>query len=382
MDSVWKTEIRDYSISPMLNSKGDLITSKIFSDPNGEIFQLYDGLTGKLKWEWQDFFAVERGFDGNDHFLYKDVLAISTRNTTYAIDAITGKTLWRDYQDTLYGDNFLTGDEDGFIYHGFRPFDVGNRLVYIWRTRYDVLNWEPVCQYLEPLELERIRTSNMVVTKNHLGEKILVYTLSIFRVIDGSRKETSKIIAYNLNTNKVMWEVDNTTNDISLTYWKTNLLSKDNKIFIFGEIGQSYALLAYDLMTGNRIWFRPIPDYGVGLYLYKDKIIPLINRHKVVEAMDINTGVTQWVKSYENDLNYDISFGFNDSKVYKNYLISTQCSKMLAINLDNGKEVYYDAPKVMGECLQFGIAINEEKRWFYVQDRKYINCYTLPSQIK
>jgi hypothetical protein len=68
--------------------------------------------------------------------------------------------------------------------------------------------------------------------------------------------------------------------------------------------------------------------------------------------------------------------------VYKNFLISTQCGKMLAVNLDNGKEVYYDAPKVMGECLQHGLAINEEKRWFYVQDRFYINCYTLPFQIK
>jgi len=382
MDTVWRSEINDYSITPMLNSQGDVIASKMFSDPKGEVFQLYDGVTGKLKWEWQNYFTVEHGFNGSDHFLYKDVLVLSGRNTTYSIDAISGKTIWRDYQDTLFGDNFLAGDDDGFIYHSFRPFKDGNRLVYIWRTRYDELNWEPVCEFEEPIELERIRTSNMIVAKNNLGEKVLVYTLHIFRQVAGARKEFSKVIAYNLNAKKVIWQIDNSTQDINLTFWKTNMLYKDNKIFIFGVIGQQYALLAYNLTNGELLWSKSIPDFGVGLYLYKDMIIPLINRTKRVEALNINTGNAKWVQTFENEIKYDVNFGFDDSKVYKNFLISTICNNLLSLDLENGKVVYYDRPKVMDDCLQFGMAINEEKRWFYIQDRRYINCYTLPFQIK
>jgi outer membrane protein assembly factor BamB len=381
MDTVWRTQINDYSITPMLNSEGDVLSSKMFSS-SGEVFQLFDGKTGKLKWEWKDYFSPESGFKGSNHVLYKDVLVLSRKNTSYAVDAITGKTIWRDYQNDLFGDNFLTGDEDGFIYHSFRPMNLDNRFVYIWRTRYDQLSWEQVCVFEEPMPLDRIRTGNMIIAKNKEGEKVLIYTLHIFREINGETKEMSRVIAYNLHTKKVIWNHDNSKQDINLTFWKTSMVSKGNTVFIFGVIGQEYVLNAYQVDTGKLLWSKSIPDFGLGLYLYKDLIIPLINRTRMVEALDINTGNAKWVQPFNDKPIYQINFDFDDSKVYKNFLISTVCDKLLALDLENGRVVYYEKPKVMYNCLQYGLAINEDKRWFYIQDRKFINCYKIPFQIK
>jgi hypothetical protein len=78
----------------------------------------------------------------------------------------------------------------------------------------------------------------------------------------------------------------------------------------------------------------------------------------------------------------DINFTFGDSKIFKNYLFSTQCDHLLVLNLDNGSIVYFKDISLPNGCLQFGLEINEEKRCFYVQDRMSVVCYKLPDEVK
>jgi outer membrane protein assembly factor BamB len=140
--------------------------------------------------------------------------------------------------------------------------------------------------------------------------------------------------------------------------------------------------MAYKIDDGLLAFVKILEEFGVGLHFYNDMVIPLLNGNALVAAYDVNTGVEKWNISFLDKGRYTVNFDFYDSKIYKNFLISTQCKKILGINLDNGKEVFFGTPNAMNDCLQYGLAINEEKRWFYVQDRRYINCFTLPVQIK
>lgn len=381
LDTVWRVEINDYSITPILNSSKNVLTSKMFNDSRGEVFQLRSGQSGELLWEWSDYFTPEHGFFGSSKMFYKDVLILSNSYKTYAFSSITGQTLWRDNQKGMIGDNSMAIDDEGYVYHTFRDIGNGNRNIYVWRTKYDQLKWEQIYVFSDTVDNGKMANMNIVVSKNTKGENILVFTPVMFRDFSGVNTYASKVIAYNIDERKIEWQVDYNLNNEHLQFWKTDMVAKNDKIYIFAVAGTKYFLQAYQIADGKLAFERSLPDFGVGMYFYKNMVVPLLNGNKPVTAYDLNTGALIWSLDVNNDQRW-INFDFEDSKVYKNFLISTQCGNILAINLDNGKEVFFDKPKVMGECLQFGLAINEEKRWFYVQDRKYINCYTLPFQIK
>ena len=382
IDTVWRSEIFDASVTPFTNGDGNVITSKTYSNPIGEIFEMREKNSGELIWKWHDYFSPEYSFRGASLIFKNDILLLSKSNNTYAIDSKSGKTIWKDRQANKLGDKSMAIDDDNYIYHGFRDVENGNRNIYIWRTKIDHLNWEEVFVFRDSVDNNRIASMNMVVAKNLKGEKLIIFTPVLFRTINNENIRISKVVAYNISLKKVEWQVNYNQDEFNLDFWKTNIIARNNKIYVFGVSGTNYFLLAYNTSDGKLAFTKSLQNYGVGLHFYKDMVIPLLNGNSPIIAYDINTGDERWRISFLDKGQHEINFAFDDSKVYKNYLISTQCGKMLAINLDNGKEVYYDEPKVMGQCLQFGLAINEEKRWFYVQDRFYINCYTLPFQIK
>jgi outer membrane protein assembly factor BamB len=120
LDTLWRSFIGGYSINPIMNSRKDILMSKVFYNPVGEIFKMFDGETGKLKWEWHDYYRPEEGFYDNGHILINDILILAASRNTYALNTLTGKTLWRTQPTNMYGEYKIFKDEDGYIYQGFR----------------------------------------------------------------------------------------------------------------------------------------------------------------------------------------------------------------------------------------------------------------------
>jgi outer membrane protein assembly factor BamB len=141
-------------------------------------------------------------------------------------------------------------------------------------------------------------------------------------------------------------------------------------------------LVAFNVKDGSVAWEKKLPNFGVGIYLYKNSIIPLCNGGNPVTAYDLNTGNVVWQQNFTDDQLSNLNFDLSDSKVFKNYLLSTQCDHLLVLNLDNGSIVYFKDISLPNGCLQFGLEINEEKRCFYVQDRMSVVCYKLPDEVK
>jgi outer membrane protein assembly factor BamB len=379
LDTLWTSYIGGYSINPILNSNRDILMSKTFNNSNGEIFKMFDGVTGKLKWEWQDYYKFEEGFYDNGHILLNDILVLSAAKNTYALNTITGKTVWRNQMTTLVGENSIFKDNDGYVYQGYNDL-VNNFTSHVYRTKYNEGKWEQVCTFIDSTKsYDIIYSTPMAFSKNDKGEKMMIYTMYLASNTNNS-KYSAKVCGYNMVTKKYDWIKDYTNKYAE--FMGSNIKSTDSKVFINAAYAGDTYLVAINANDGSIAWDKLMPDLGVGIFLYNDKLISLSNGSNSVYCFDQNTGNIIWQQDFTPEMLANMNFTFGDSKVFKNYLLSTQCDYLLVLNLDNGSIVYFKNIALPNGCLQFGLEINEEKRCFYVQDRISVVCYKLPDEVK
>lgn len=379
LDTLWRSLIVGYSVNPILNANQDILMSKVFDNPEGEIFKLFDGSNGKLKWEWHDYFTPEVGFYDNAHVLVNDVLVLAAKQNTYAFNTITGKTVWRNQMANMYGESQIYQDDDGYIYQGYIDA-VNNYKSYVYRTKYDEGKWEKVCTFEDSTKTyDKMYSTPATFSVNHKGEKMMIYTMYLASKTDNS-KYSAKIFGFNLVTKKYDWMKDYTYKYVEFDVCKMG--SANGIIYTFGTYSDQDYLIAIDANDGSILWEKLLPDFGVGIYMYKNTIIPICNGRSSVVAYDLITGDIAWQQAFNPTVLAGINFTNGDSKIFKNYLFSTQCDHLLVLNLDNGSIVYFKNIVLPNGCLQFGLEINEAKRCFYVQDRNYVVCYKLPDEIK
>jgi outer membrane protein assembly factor BamB len=379
LDTLWRSYIGSYSNNPILNSNKDILMSKIFDNPEGEIFKLFDGSTGKLKWEWHDYFDFEEGFFSSRHIVKNDIIILCGGRNTYGLNILTGKTIWRNQMANMYGEQQIYEDMDGYVYQGYVDA-VNNYKSYVYRTKYDEGKWELVCTYEDSSKTYgRMYSNPITFSTNDKGEKMMIYTMYLASKTDNT-KYSSKIFGYNMVTKQFDW-----IKDYSDRYYELNVCkmgSANGKVYTFAVYGANRFLVAFNANDGSIAWEKKLPNFGVGIYMYKNTIIPLCNGGNPVTAYDLNTGNAVWQQNFNADQLSNLNFDLSDSKVFKNYLLSTQCDHLLVLNLDNGAIVYFKDISLPNGCLQFGLEINEEKRCFYVQDRMSVVCYKLPDEVK
>jgi outer membrane protein assembly factor BamB len=382
LDTIWRSYIGGFSNNPILNSNNDILMSKTYGNSQGEIFKLFDGATGKLKWEWADYFKPEEYFNDESHSVIKDVLVLCARNNTYALDMLTGKTIWKNKMDSISGSPQIYKDEDGYIYHGFSSKTQASTY-YIFRTKYNEGNWELVCTFKDTLIVDRVIGTSIACSKNNKGEKIMVFTLYMDFTINGERGINIKSCGYNLITKNYEWEKDYTNRFYEFSV--CNMHSAEGKVFTFANYSGNWYIVAINASDGSIVWDKVLPDFGVSMHLYKDNIVVLSNGSSKVLCLNQNTGTVVWETPfvYHNDASYpNMNFAFGDANVFKNYLFSTQGSNLLVLNLENGNIVFNKQVALPSGFLRDGVAINEQKRWFYVGDQVSVVCYKLPDEVK
>lgn len=381
LDSIWRSyldenKMETFSINPILNSNNDILMSAWGSSSKSEIFKLYDGVTGSLKWQWSDYYRKEEIFNDERHIVINDALILCSHNATYALDILTGQTIWKHYADTMYGEPFIFKDEDGYIYHSFTG-EHGNATCYIFRTKYDQLKWELVCSYNDTISFNRMGSTSIAFSKNSKGEKIMIYTLYL---VSAQNKTMSRVCGFNMDTKQTEWVKDYTDKYIEFRVCK--MASSVNRVYTFAVNGATWYLVAINATDGSIAWDNVLPDFGVSMHLYKDNIVALCNGSSPINCYNQNNGNLVWQQNFTPADIAKLNFTFGDANVFKNYLFSTQCSNLLVLNLDNGSVVFNKQVALPEGCLQYGIAINEQKRWFYVQDRYNVLCYKLPVEVK
>jgi outer membrane protein assembly factor BamB len=370
-----QTKQQTSSINPILNSEGNVLMSNFSLQSNREPMALYDGKTGKLKWTWDDYFRNEGGFWDRSHTVVNDVLVLSAHNATYALNMLTGQTVWKHYMDTMYGSPFVFNDGE-YVYKSFIG-ETGSYSNHIFRTRYDNINWELVCTYTDSTrKFDDIYNAAMAFTQNDNGDKLLVAAFNCACSTD----LFALIYCYNISKQRFEWL--HNYDDRYAAFWNASMQASNQKAFTTAHYGGEMHLSAFNLNDGSIAWDQIIPDIGVGLFLYKDNIISTCNGAKPVSCYSQNSGELVWKQDFANEhFPLTLNFTFGDASIFKNYLFSTQCDNLLVLNADNGNVVFNDQVALPNACLEYGVAINEKERTFYVQDRTYVNCYKLPQQV-
>lgn len=383
LETVWSQASPYFSTKPIINSQGDVLVSEMFnSKERGEVFKLLDQYTGSIKWTWKDYFVLDEVFTSSMKVRIDDILIMTSGRYNYALNISTGQTVWRNSIDSLIGEPQIYKDEDGYIYKGFSSKSQSG-VVYIFRAKYTTGDWELVCTYKDPHPIEgRFEVASIGVTPNSKGEKIVAFSIYTYYPYDPDSTK-ALIIGYNMATRSFDW-----VKNYRLALGEFSVFMYSNfkgMVYSFAANGLQYCIAAFDANTGQIAWQKKLPNYGVGLYMYKENVIVTSAAKSPVYCFNQQTGNLVWEQTYNEILPeklYMFGFDFDDSKVYKHYLLSTQCDYLLVLNANNGALVFYDYAALPEGCLQNGLDVDEQRRVFYAEDRKRIVCYKLPKEMR
>jgi len=367
------------SISPILNSEGDILMSDKYNYKiNAELYKLYDGTTGKLKWEWHDYLKPMEYLYHISPLMINDALIFCGNQTIYAFNVLNGQTIWKQQLDTMPGNSIICKDDDGYIYHEYSIHNGGFSTYHIVRTKYDHLNWEEVFSTIDSINSF---ANNMSITfsKNSKGEMLMFYSKDI--EIKYNLKN-NRIFCYNLNSKKTEWIKDysDRMNDNNITPTMYGNDQKIIKVWSTTSSYEDYFLASINANDGSIVWEKKLPNWCRCL-IYQDKIICLGAYQNPIQCFYQSSGADAWKATFTSDFtnllyqNQDIPF------IFKNYLFLGIGSNLLVMNLDIGNSLYYKNVALPGWTIDGAVTINEKKRVIYVKDQFYLNCFKLPSEI-
>lgn len=381
LEPIWKRRLDTNtvdagSINPMLNSNGDIVVSSFTTISNREPIMLFSGKTGEHKWKWDDYLRDELGFWDRRHVVDNDILVLCAHNATYALNIVTGQTVWRHFRPTEWGSSSIFKDDKGYVYHIFsgENSDYAN---YVYRTKIDQLNWELVCTLRDSSDrlFTRRLPENITFTTNQKGDQLMLFSLTLFNTaIDGN----TFLACYNINEKKYEW-VRNYYQDYN-EWGHTNMHVCNNMIVAYAYLGSNRYLIGVNLENGNIEWEQPVADHGVDLFKFNNTIISTVNgRHSVI-AYNPATGQIIWEQKFNAEVLSQMNFLFGHGKTFKHFLFSTHCERLVVLNLIDGNVVYNE--RISTGCLEYGAVVDEHNKTFFVVDGTYINCYKLPKEIQ
>lgn len=366
------------SIRPIINSNEDILLSYwgTSSSWNREKFRLFDRVYGIEKWHWDDYLKDEYGFSGRSHLVFQNSLVLCSWNATYSMNMETGLTQWKHYFDTMYGSPHITGSDNGFVYHGFSSEKDGYAY-YLFRTPHDQLDWQPVLEYRDSTKtFENLTEGSMQITKSMNGDDLIIFSL----LNGGSMKNLALLLCFNITQDKYEWIRDYSSIYTNFTINKSVL--DNGRMFMFALGKSAHQMVAIEIGTGDILWDEDLPDLGVDMISYQDKIIAFSLGERPILAFNKSSGSLSWKQEMAVNYPDKYTYTFDQTVLYKHYLVSAIYNYLVIMDANDGKVLFDRRMTDPGCLMKEGVAINEAKRCFYVQDGKYLNCYKFPDIIK
>jgi outer membrane protein assembly factor BamB len=377
IDSIWAVPC-GYSISPRITLDGNIIYSELFSNnTGGDSFIKINGLTGERIFEWNDYLHSPLPVTDHNIFFTHDKMIFSNGPRNYCVNTITGKTIWRTQLLNYGASGALYYDGNDSYYQSMSKKDFN---VEIYKSNIESGRKELLLSINDSSRTYHyLQIDPMVIAKNSLNENVLLIIISYLSDFDG-KGPIQKIISYNLDKNIQDWEQDY---EGKIYEFQSNIYkTKGNKTYLAGSTDHDGRfLVCINNDNGQIIWQQKLPDFCTSIHLYQDKIIALCNGKQPITSYNQQNGSVNWIQTFNDQKFKELNFAFDDAVVFKNYLISSQCGNLLALNLNTGHVVYYQEIAYSSSCLRGGVAINESRRLFYVNDRYRILCYPLPEEI-
>ncbi len=249
-----------YGWFPQFIHNNALITYKI--GQGGAIFAALNIITGQEIWSWSDLFTKHEATTDGVH-VFENILIWRNVRRVYAIDLLSGKTIWRQNIVSNIGFNtdYIAGLGNRFLIHTWYP------TYFTGFTRTGNIHTSPV---LTP----NIRTNHSATTiflnapPNLLPEAHQNDTLAILPYGTPVGESASFFTVYNVTQNKEVY-TKTIPGDTSGAFSYPPLVHNSKIYFPAGAF-----ILCFDLKTGNELWRKSFGSifFQSGLVIYNNKI--------------------------------------------------------------------------------------------------------------
>ncbi|MCG9879534.1 MAG: PQQ-binding-like beta-propeller repeat protein [Bacteroidia bacterium] len=380
LESVWSKEMSPGSIAAV-NSQGNVLVEERY-DTKGR-FNLLNATNGELLWTWNDLDAGDGRILFESKQIFGDLLVFNgSENRTYAVNMLTGATVWRHHFEGKQANPHLFKDSKDNIYRVL--YEPNNKSVQtIVRTYANFKNWEPICTYEDTSKIYTdLHISNIGIARAGSAEEVCVFSIS-----NGSAMpQLAKIIGYDTNKKSFVWQ-----NDYS------NLIGfSENKIHVWEEITyligseiNKQILLAINGKNGSKLWNGNLLNYGQEIIQNFDAIVVLADTKDSVAnanliAFDYSRGTIRSDYVFDPNVNTTIKsnvrFSDNISR-FDNYIVSSQCKAILFNNINTLKPMAECFLRDSDICLSGKVFINKEKRLVFTYGTNKVTCFKLPVSI-
>lgn len=369
MKLLWESVINpngNTSFADLYLQDDHLIINNNFNTPSANILY-FDTTSREVKWEWKERISDKyHTFNIDNENIY-----IKDGRELFSINIPSGTTQWA-FRDTVELASFgsLIGDN---YYLGAWPKASGDRSISSFRriNNNNGVDWEELISF-DRADFDNFtiffQSPNLWMDPN-TNDSILIIPV---RMVEFDRNlRRSDLIAYNLNTREIVWQVEDFT----------GIVSVDQPIIHNGHVyvKNTREIFAFNLMDGSLAWkyteTNQWANYGGGrLQVIDNKLILGEISGSVVYALDPITGSVIW--RHEKD------FGFATCKSdiihYKSYIIISNFDKLDVFDVRDGTHVH----KIRLTVRRFRgrMALDEANRKLYVPEDSQIVAYELPEE--
>ncbi len=282
---VWRSSINinGYvgSIAPIVYEDVVVYSRNTFSSI--EPLLAFNRHTGKKLWEWTDFLGDVDQFWTGDSYQHKDILILGGPRV-YAINILTGKTLWSSWDFKSSGNSQVTGIGSS-IFHIKYSKTFPNISTIRYRDIYSG-DWQTILEVAWGDGFDSY-VGGITPYIDEFGDTLLIFTEGSYNFDEkvGGRK----LWVYNLTQRKTIHEILYHPLDILPNGSVLRPIVYEGKIYT----NSGKALYCFDLESGEQCWkqtFREIPSQ----VMMADGILLVNNNDLSLYALNPEFGSRIW----------------------------------------------------------------------------------------
>lgn len=273
---IWQTRIGFGSLIFATSPIQELSNGTLYAgirEPNTVLY-LIDKSTGTIQWEWSDWITSRESVLLNDFYVYQNTLLFQNGQNTYALNAQTGKTLWR-----------VQHQSDGRLVTGLgNTFFFTPKAINIAYGNVQTGTYSEIFSLEEPSGI-RVGLKTPVPFLGQSGDTMLITARGGLNLMNSTPTPTY-LMLYNLTKRQLVYDSLQQANSV-------NKLPQivGNKVYM--DIGRS--LQCNDLWTGKLLWKRDFENSFLvsGLTVSDGKVFAGCEDTNFY-CLDAETGSTLW----------------------------------------------------------------------------------------
>lgn len=348
-------------------------TLKFFNKSNGQQTRI-----------WENYFPGRiKHMLGSNPVKVNNIISFTTWDDVYAINTISGQTVWRTKLETGSGDPFLNNIGTA-IYHGhYDRRNATNYVSYLVKAEVNTGKWDTVHAQLMINNYQPFH-GKPALWVNADGDSILVFQLTFMDINKGSEGYKTDVVALNLRTRQEYFRFEDI--DIGHAGSRRFPYLVGNSMFV--PLGAN--MICIDMLSKAIKWRR---QFNTGFtsgqpFIYVENKFFVKPDNRTLYQLDMETGNILW-----QDL--DNGSGASDMVYYDGVLYYT-CSgngKIYAVEVATGRKLWAEPSpnhfknkfngnkKYTNANIGFGgIAIDSALGYLYTSDFYFHICLKLPKK--